>query len=319
MITAGTLAATNYTFAFVNGTLTVTVATPTISFTVPNHIYGDAPLMVAATSNSSGAITYAVLSGPAAISGSTLSLTGVGPVILQASQAASGDYSAGTKNATFTVSMAALAVLANNATRTYGTANPTFTGSLSGQQNGNTFTEAFTTSATMLSQTGSYAIIPSVSGANLSDYTVNVVNGSLTVTQAASATSLGVSATNVTAGQSVTLAATVLSTTSGTPTGSVQFYDGTASLGSAAHWQHSKLYCSRARARTDSQFVCHLYRGFELHGFEWHLHHCGCSNATGFFVESDSRTRTERDSGKCGIVHVPGNAYEWRLSGYGYV
>jgi hypothetical protein len=261
MVTAGTLAATNYAFTFVNGTLTVTVGTPTISFAVPNHIYGDVPFMVAATSNSSGAITYAVLSGSAAISGSTLNLTGVGPVILQASQAASGDYSAGTQNATFTVSTAALTVLANNATRMYGAANPTITGSLSGQQNGNTFTEAFTTSATMLSQTGSYAIIPSVSGANLSDYTVNVVNGSLTVTQAASTTSLGVNASNITVGQSVTLTATVLSSTSGTPTGSVQFYDGTALLGSAALTGNAASFTAAALASGQTHSLSATYTG----------------------------------------------------------
>jgi subtilase family serine protease len=77
---------------------------PTITFTVPNHTYGDAPFTVSATSNSSGAITYSVVSGPATISGSTVTLTGAGTVVLQASQAASGNYAAGTQNATFNVS-----------------------------------------------------------------------------------------------------------------------------------------------------------------------------------------------------------------------
>jgi hypothetical protein len=69
----------------------------------PNHTYGDAPFTVSATSNSSGAITYSVVSGPATISGSTVTLTGAGSVVLQASQVAAGNYTAGTQTATVTV------------------------------------------------------------------------------------------------------------------------------------------------------------------------------------------------------------------------
>jgi subtilase family serine protease len=83
--------------------VTVTAILPTITFAVPNHTYGDAPFTVAATSNSSGAITYSVVSGPATISGSTVTLTGAGSVVLQASQVASGNYTAGTQTATVTV------------------------------------------------------------------------------------------------------------------------------------------------------------------------------------------------------------------------
>jgi sugar lactone lactonase YvrE len=75
----------------------------TITFTVPNHTYGDAPFTVSATSNSSGAMTYSVVSGPATISGSTVTLTGAGTVVLQVSQAAAGNYPLGTQTATFTV------------------------------------------------------------------------------------------------------------------------------------------------------------------------------------------------------------------------
>jgi hypothetical protein len=81
----------------------VSQVTPTITFTVPNHTYGDAPFTVSATSNSSGAITYSVLSGPATISGSTVTLTGAGTVVLQASQVAAGNYTAGTQSVTVTV------------------------------------------------------------------------------------------------------------------------------------------------------------------------------------------------------------------------
>ena len=83
--------------------VTVSPIAPTITFTVPNHTYGDAPFTVSATSNSSGAISYSVVSGPATISSSTVTLTGAGTVVLQASQVAAGNYTAGTQSATVNV------------------------------------------------------------------------------------------------------------------------------------------------------------------------------------------------------------------------
>ena len=62
----------------------ITTVTPAITFTVPNHTYGDAAFPVAATSNSSGTITYSVVSGPATVSGSIVTLTGTGSVTLEA-------------------------------------------------------------------------------------------------------------------------------------------------------------------------------------------------------------------------------------------
>ena len=94
--------AVNATFA--------TAPAPTISFTVPNQTYGAAPFTVEATSNSAGAITYSVVSGPATVVNgpetnvdAMVTLTGLGTVVLQASQAASSNYAAGTEQATFTV------------------------------------------------------------------------------------------------------------------------------------------------------------------------------------------------------------------------
>ncbi len=83
--------------------LVVAPVTPTIVFSVSNHRVTDAPFVVAATSNSPGAITYSVVSGPAMLSGSTVTPTGTGTVVLRASEAASGNFLAATKTATFTV------------------------------------------------------------------------------------------------------------------------------------------------------------------------------------------------------------------------
>ena len=89
---ASQAASGNYAAGTQNASFTVPAEAPTITFTVPNQTYGVAPLAVSATSNSSGAITYSVVSGLATISGSTVTINGVGTVVMQASQAASGDH-----------------------------------------------------------------------------------------------------------------------------------------------------------------------------------------------------------------------------------
>jgi len=88
-ITQGTLAAANYTFSFVSGTLTISGgAAQTITFAaLANVTYGVSPITLTATASSGLPVSYAV-SGPATVSGSTLAITGAGTVKVTASQAA---------------------------------------------------------------------------------------------------------------------------------------------------------------------------------------------------------------------------------------
>ena len=84
-------------------------------------------------------------------------------------------------NGTLTVGQATLTVTAGNASRAYGAPNPTFTASATGAVNGDTFTLTESTTATTSSPVGTYAIVPVATGANLANYTVVYVNGTLTV------------------------------------------------------------------------------------------------------------------------------------------
>jgi large repetitive protein len=224
-VRASEAADANYTVATKDATFVASAATPVITFTVPNHTYGDAPFTVSASSNSSGAFIYTVVSGPVMISGSTVTPTGVGAVVLQASEIADTNYAAGVTNATFNIFAATLTATANNATRYYGAANPGFTGSTTGAMYSDTFTESFTTTATTLSPPASYTIAPTVAGPHIGDYTVTAINGVLTVTQAPTTASVKVSNITLNPNQTVTLTAQVTSTTSGTPTGAVTFND----------------------------------------------------------------------------------------------
>jgi len=206
-------------------------AVPAITFSIAGHTYGDAPFTVSATSNSSGTITYSLVSGNATVTTAGLvTLNGTGLVTIEASQTANGFFIAGTLNASCTVSAAGLTVSANNATRLYGAANPTFTGSVTGQKYSDNFSESFSTTAVVTAAAGQYSIVPTAAGTDLSDYRVTTTDGTLTIAQAPTTTSVSAGSTQINPGQSVTLTAQVLPTTSGTPTGMVTFFDNGAPL-----------------------------------------------------------------------------------------
>jgi sugar lactone lactonase YvrE len=93
----GTLAAANYSFAFVNGTLTINQATQAIIFAQPASpvVYGVGPITLTATGGSSGnAVVFSVISGSGSISGATLTITEGGTVVVAANQAGNSNYAA---------------------------------------------------------------------------------------------------------------------------------------------------------------------------------------------------------------------------------
>ncbi|WP_255478556.1 PA14 domain-containing protein, partial [Rufibacter sp. XAAS-G3-1] len=62
---------------------------------IANKNVGDAPFTISATANSGLPVTFTILSGPASISGNTITLTGMeGGVVVQAMQAGNGEYAA---------------------------------------------------------------------------------------------------------------------------------------------------------------------------------------------------------------------------------
>ncbi len=79
---------------------------------------------------------------------------------------------------------APLSVTANGATRAYGEANPSFTGTLTGVMPGDNLSASYTTPAIVTSPVGPYPIIPTVidPDGRLGNYTITVNNGTLSVT-----------------------------------------------------------------------------------------------------------------------------------------
>jgi hypothetical protein len=80
-----------------------------------------------------------------------------------------------------------LIVTADNLSRTYGAANPTLSGSMTGLQNGDNITGTLSTAATPASPVGTYSIVPTLidPDGKLIHYNVTINNGTLTVNPAA--------------------------------------------------------------------------------------------------------------------------------------
>jgi hypothetical protein len=93
------------------------------SITFPNpgpQTYGEAPITLTASATSNLTVTYKVISGPASVSGSTLTITGAGQVTVEADQAGNAQYSAAPAvQDTFTVNKATATVTLSNLTQTY--------------------------------------------------------------------------------------------------------------------------------------------------------------------------------------------------------
>ena len=83
----------------------------TITFgTLANHTYGDAPVTLSASASSGLSVSFSVLSGPASITGNTLTITGAGTVTVRAAQAGNATYAATNVDQSFTVNPVALTV-----------------------------------------------------------------------------------------------------------------------------------------------------------------------------------------------------------------
>ena len=114
----------------------------------------------------------------------------VGTYTVTVTYSGDGNYSPISTTTTLAVTPAPLTVITNNASRQYGTVNPTFTGSVSGAVNGDTFLVSYSTTATIASPVGTYPITATLTGvgsASLSNYTVTNAGGTLTITPNTSA------------------------------------------------------------------------------------------------------------------------------------
>ncbi|HXI00208.1 MAG TPA: T9SS type A sorting domain-containing protein [Sphingobacteriaceae bacterium] len=100
-----------------------------ITFTsATTKTYEDAPFALAATATSGGTVTYSLVSGPGSLSGSTLTITGTGTIVVRASVDANGTYASNEQDQSITVAKASQTITFNTlANKVYYTGVPTFT------------------------------------------------------------------------------------------------------------------------------------------------------------------------------------------------
>jgi len=187
-ITVSGLSSNNYSITFVGGTLTVNPAPLTISADPKSKVYGQAnPALTASYTGFVNGDSANSLTGTLTLNTTATTGSGAGVYAITASGVGSSNYSIAFLTGTLFVIPAPLTVMADDQTRAYGQANPTFTASYNGFVNADSAASlggslSFATTATTGSSPGNYAITPS--GVTATNYGLYFVNGRLTVTPA---------------------------------------------------------------------------------------------------------------------------------------
>jgi hypothetical protein len=192
-IAPGTLAAANYDFNLVKGTLTVNKATLTLTADNKFRIYGDAnpPLTVTYSGYVNGeTLATSGITGTHAVRTEAVETTPAGTYAIapEAGSLAAANYSFNFVPGTLTIGKASLTVMADNKNRKFGEPNPLFTATFSGFKNGETLATSdltgspvLNTEASQISPVGSYDIL--IAGGTLvsNNYSFTYVKGALVI------------------------------------------------------------------------------------------------------------------------------------------
>jgi hypothetical protein len=189
---AGTLAAANYAFGFVNGTLTIATTPLTVTANSVISTYGTSPTLTVSYTGFVNLDTQAVLSGAPSLTTAATASSPVGTYSIVATQgtlSAPASYTLVFANGTLTVNKAQLRVTANNASMAYGSALPTLAPSYSGFVNGDTVAAlsgapSLTTTGTASSPAGTYPITAAQGTLAAANYSFTFSGGTLTVGKA---------------------------------------------------------------------------------------------------------------------------------------
>ena len=178
----GSLAASgNYDLTFTGGSLAVTPRAITVAANSASRSYGDQnPLL--------GYITTGLVNGDSlsgALSTSANAVSNVGSYAIGLGTLGNANYTIGYTGANLTITPRLINVVANNASRATGSANPLFTYTIGGAGlvNGDRLFGQLASAATSFSSPGSYAISRGSLAAS-GNYNMSFIDGVLTVTAA---------------------------------------------------------------------------------------------------------------------------------------
>lgn len=177
----------NYAVTLNKGVLSITPAPLGVKADDVSRVYGDAnPTLTGSITgiqnNDAITATYTSAADPASDVGSYA----IVPTLVDGGNKLT-NYAVTTTNGALTVTRAPLTIAAANASRLYGAANPTLTGTITGIRNGDGITATYSTTAAAVTDVGAYPIVPAAVDANparLQNYAVTLTNGSLTINPA---------------------------------------------------------------------------------------------------------------------------------------
>src|SRR5262249_11336847 len=211
----GTLAAANYTFTLVPGTLTVNAATLTVTAQSTSRTYGATnPTFTAFITGFVNGDTLSVVSGSASLSTTATQASGVGtyPISSTLGTLASVNYIFTFVNGLLTITPATASVTPNAASKTYGAVDPVLTGTLTGFLAADNVTATYSRAAGETVSGGPYTISAALSPAGvLGNYSITANTALFTINQAPSSTTFTSSLNPSVFGTSVTFTATVSS------------------------------------------------------------------------------------------------------------
>lgn len=276
--------ATNYTFAqYVGGKLTVTPAILKVTAKDVTRPYGsENPTLACNYSGFVNGETESVLTEKPVAATTATKTSSVGTYDITVSGGQAANYTISERvSGKLTVSKAPLTVTAGNASRVYGTANPTFSYTISGfvldeTEAVLTTKPSVSSGATVSTGAGTYSI--KASGAAADNYSINYIDGMLTITKAPlkatvkdATRSYGGTAqysfvyegfVNGDTQSAVSVAPTVTSTA--TATSPVGTYDLTLSGGQAANYEFTsyvggKLTITKAPLKVTAKSISRFY------------------------------------------------------------
>ncbi|MEQ9204851.1 MAG: BspA family leucine-rich repeat surface protein, partial [Cyclobacteriaceae bacterium] len=162
----------------------ITKKIPSLSLAAINKVYGDADFDLSATTNSSGAITYTFDNDQtgANLSDVRVTLGNVGQITVNVSLAADAEYTARTVQGTITVSKRPITFTAQNASKVYGAADPSFFSFDVTQGNLVSDAEVIRLSRDAGEAVGTYSINLS-EGEGAENYDITTVGGTFTITK----------------------------------------------------------------------------------------------------------------------------------------
>jgi hypothetical protein len=181
----------DYTSAGATVSLNVLPAGLTVTADDKAITYGDGlPAFTVSYAGFVNGDTSGSLIGSLSFSGSATTAVDIGAYAIIPGGLTSADYAITFGKGKLTVAPALLTVTADNAWRFQGQTNPTFTGTITGIQNGDVITAVYSSPADQSSPPGFYDINAGLSGAQLANYTVTINKGTLEIVQPSSLSGL---------------------------------------------------------------------------------------------------------------------------------